>query len=78
MFPLVPGYKAVDLTPAPLPKPVEVEFTFSGGPFDGHKSTATVRCKLDSRITVIMKKSEKRKYLYRYAGNNTFRYEKKA
>lgn len=69
------GYQKIDLAPAPLKEPVQVEFTFSGGPFDGHKSTATVGCVLSERITVTMKRDGK-KFLYRYAGENTFQFEK--
>jgi hypothetical protein len=75
MLPPASGYQRVDLAPAPLPEPIEVEFTFVDGPFDGHKNTAIVQCVLSDRITVTMKKDGK-KYLYRYAGESTFKYEK--
>lgn len=80
-FPTFAGFKQIPLTPVPLPEPIQAEITFLGGPFDGHKSTATVKCELTDAITVIMKKSTKHKrvnrYRYRYAGNNTFQYEGK-
>ncbi|HEY5954917.1 MAG TPA: hypothetical protein VIV60_00140, partial [Polyangiaceae bacterium] len=54
-----------------LEEPEEVEFTFVGGFFDGHKSTATVRAVLTDKVTVVMKR--KNRYLYRYAGDHTFK-----
>jgi len=73
---MFPGghYQKIDLAPAPLPEPVEIEFTFKDGPFDGHRSTATVQCVMSDRITVTMVKDGK-KYLYRYAGDDTFLFE---
>jgi hypothetical protein len=77
MFPVPPGkYQKHNLTPIPLPEPVEIEFTFVDGPFDGHKSTAIVRAELDTRFTVVMKNDDG-KFVYRYAGENTFKYEGK-
>lgn len=76
MFPLLPGmkYQYTPLTPVPLPKSVEVEFTFRDGPFDGHKSTATVGAVMSKQFTVWMKKDNER-FLYRYADENVFKYE---
>jgi hypothetical protein len=75
MFPFSPdGYKFTPLSPVPLLEPVEVEFTFVDGPFDGHKSTATVKAVMEERFTVWMKKDNER-FLYRYAGENKFKYE---
>lgn len=74
MFPPASGYKWTPLAPAPLPEPVVIEFTFKGGPFDGHKSTATVGCVMSEQITVTMK-NEQGRFIYRYAGENVFQYE---
>jgi hypothetical protein len=75
MLPFSPdGYKLTPLAPARLPEPIEVEFTFIDGPFDGHKSIATVGAVMSEHFTVVMK-NEKGKYLYRYAGENVFKYE---
>jgi hypothetical protein len=76
MLPFQPGtkYKLTPLTPAPLSEPIDVEFTFTGGPFDGRKSTARVGAVMSDRFTVWMKKDNER-FLYRYAGDNKFKYE---
>ena len=71
---MFPGMKITEFLPPLLPEPMEVEMTFIGGPFDGHKSVATVKRELTDGVTVTMKRKRK-KYLYRYAGNNTFQYE---
>lgn len=72
----VNGYKQTPLAPVPLPEPIQVEFTFIDGPFDGHKSTATVGAVMSEQFTVWMKKDGKR-FLYRYAGDDKFKYEGK-
>ncbi len=74
MFPFA-GFKRTELGPAPLPETVQIEFTFIDGPFDGHKSIATVGCVMSDIVTVTMKRDGK-KYLYRYAGEDAFRFEK--
>lgn len=75
MLPIPPGnYRKLDLTPTRLPEPIEVEFTFVDGPFDGRKSTAKVEAVMEERFTVWMKKDGER-YLYRYAGDDKFKYE---
>lgn len=75
MLPSASGYQQINLTPIPLKRSKKVTFTFSGGPFDGHQSTATVKCRMDTRFTVVMK-NKQGKYLYRYAGKNAWKYEK--
>jgi len=73
---MFPGqHRAIELIPPLLKKPVEMSFTFVGGPFDGHKNTATVFRELNDKLVVTMTK-RKKNYLYRYAGDNTFKYEK--
>ncbi len=77
MFPFpISGYKYTPLAPVPLPEPIQVEFTFVDGPFDGHKSTATVGAVMSEHFTVVMKNDDG-KFRYRYAGENTFKYEGK-